>query len=262
MDNISSTTKNTFWTNDPSILYLNDNYLIFFPKYDMTRVEQLNAMTRFCIYALILILIFYGNTKWLFIPLIGLIMIIVLYNIYNNDPKGKEKELYRQKGEKFYSETNNNLGSKYELESGYYDSDNKLHLGKEYTEKSLSNNKKINYDMNEMLEYQKAICRKPTSENPFMNPPITDFNDGDKPVACNADDEDIKEKINTAFNTDLYRDIQDLFDTHNSQRQFYTIVEAIPNDQPGFANWLYGSTSNCKVNQQQCLEYEDLRYKR
>ena len=29
--------------------------------------------------------------------------------------------------------------------------------------------------MNEILEYQQNACRRPTKDNPFMNPPVTDF---------------------------------------------------------------------------------------
>ena len=81
-----------------------------------------------------------------------------------------------------------------------------------------------------------------------MNPPVTDFDRENIPEACN---------------TDLYRDLNDLFDTKNSQRTWYTTPStAIPNDQEGFANWLYKTDQICKVNQGTCLRYEDLRFKR
>lgn len=264
MEEVTSIGKrNIFWMDDPTILYSNGNYLSFFPQSEMTRAEQLNSLTRFCIYLIILMILFYGSTKWLYIPIIGIIMIIILYYIYKNDPEGKDKELYRQKGEKFDSITHTDKNKIYELESGFYDSDGLLRLGQEFNATSPHPYKKINYDMNEMLEYQKATCRKPTSDNPFMNPPITDFNNGDVPVACNVDDEEINNTIKNSFDDGLFRNIENLFDNHNSQRMFYTIPSpSVPSDQPAFANWLYGDMDNCKTNQQLCLEYEPEQFKR
>ena len=57
------------------------------------------------------------------------------------------------------------------------------------------------------------------------------------------------------FNTDLYRDSTDLFDTKNAQRIWYTTpVTSIPNDQESFANWLYKTPPTCKEgNGAQCI---------
>ena len=96
-----------------------------------------------------------------------------------------------------------------------------------------------------------------------MNIPVTDFGKENIASASNAYDEDIAEDIEKYFNTDLYRDNTDLYDTKNSQRIWYTTpVTSIPNDQGGFANWLYKTKDVCKVNQGSCLRYEDLRFKR
>ena len=150
--------RNLFWLDEPSILYRNKNYLNFFPQYEMTRVEQLNAITRFCIYSILLLIIFGRNEKWIYIPIIIIILVVIFYNIYLMDPQGREKELYRQKGERFESNdiSLNDNGLDYDLESGFYDSDDKLHLGQEYTATTKNPYKKIDYDLNEMLDYQKA----------------------------------------------------------------------------------------------------------
>ena len=51
-----------FWTNDPYIL-VKDYYEIV-PTNKMSRIKQMNTMTRFLIYFLILSLVFdYGNGK-------------------------------------------------------------------------------------------------------------------------------------------------------------------------------------------------------
>lgn len=257
MENNTQQNKNIFWLDDPKILYYDDNYLKFFPQSQMTRVEQLNAITLLCLYSIILILIFYGFSKWLYIPIIIIILIIVLYNIYKLDPNAKEKELYRQKGEKF-DIVNKEDNKDITIESGFYDSDGKLHLGEEYNAETKKPIKKINYDLNEMQQYEKATCRKPSVGNPFMNTPVTDYNKENVPSACNADDEDIKEQIDDTFYTNLFRDVGDLYDVKNSQRMYYTMPPNPP-DQTTFANWLYSEKENCKVNQVDCLQTEDLR---
>jgi hypothetical protein len=57
--------------------------------------------------------------------------------------------------------------------------------------------------------------------------------------------------------------VDDLFNRNTSQRQFYTTpVTTIPNDQTGFARWLYKLPETCKENQSNCLKYEDIRFNR
>ena len=48
--------------------------------------------------------------------------------------------------------------------------------------------------------------------------------------------------------------IESLFNNKSSQRQFYTLPSTtIPNDQGGFANWLYNRGPSCKQgNGDQC----------
>jgi hypothetical protein len=263
MDNTTSV-RDKFWIDDISILYKDENYLEFVPYSGMTRIEKLNALIRFFMYYIILIFLFQFDKHFLYIPVVGIIFITALYYIFRYDPKGGEKELHKEKGiniEKFNQEDNGNA-IEYNLESGFYDSNGNLNIGPEYTAKTRAGNN-IQYTTNELLEYQKNSCRKPTKDNPFMNPPMTDFNDGFKPSACNADDEDIQDQIKDTYNIDLYRNVQDLFNVKNSQRQFYTIpTTQIPNDQSAFANWLYKSPTTCKEDSVNCLRFELLKYKR
>lgn len=259
--------ENKFWLENPSVLITDNNYVKFFPTSEMTRIEQLNAITRLCLYYVILLLILGKSNEYLSLPIIIIIFVIIIYTIYRNDYQGKYEDFVTRKLKK-KNKDKSVLDNSDVLESGYYDGNGKLVLGRKYnaSEQSLIDRKAkdfVNYDFNEILEYEKNSCRKPTKENPFMNPPVTDFDKENIPSACNADDEDIKENQERYFNTDLYRDLSDLFDTKNSQRIWYTVPStAIPNDQEGFANWLYKTDEICKVNQGACLRYEDLRFKR
>jgi hypothetical protein len=253
--------ENKFWIENPYILFTNDNYLKFFPSTGMTRIQQLNAITRLCLYYILLLLLLGKNSTYIMLPILIILFIIVIYIIYKNDYHGKYEDFINKKLKKNNKEKKiHNLSNT--IESGYYDSNGKLILGKKY---DIDNSAKdfVNYDMNEILEYQQNACRRPTKDNPFMNPPVTDFGKENVPVACNADDDQIMEQMERHFNTDLYRDFDDLFDVKNSQRTWYTIpVTSIPSNQEDFANWLYKTDKVCKVNQDSCLRYEDLRFKR
>lgn len=252
-----------FWLDDLTVLYKNENYLSFIPLNDNTMVENLNAITRFCIYYTIIIMLFNKSIEYYYFSLIVVIFVIVLYYIWKSD---KNKNLLDTP---YVYETlnrnniNNNINNNTNnnIEAGYIDSDNQMHLGSYYSQNQKPKVNKLSVD--QLLAYQKGSCRKPTRDNPFMNPRIIDYNNQDQPVACNGDDEDIKDGVEDNFNKDLFRDIDDLFNIKNSQRQFYTVPNTqIPNDQPSFANWLYKTPYTCKEDQEACLRYEDIRYGR
>lgn len=105
-------------------------------------------------------------------------------------------------------------------------------------------------------------CTPPTRNNPFMNVLMSEWTDNpNRPPACEYNG--VKDDIEENFSFNLYRDIDDLFDKNNSQRQFYTCpITTIPNDQTSYARWLYEVPSTCKEEQENCLRYEDLRHNR
>lgn len=300
--NVISPDRYVFWMNNICVLYKNDGYIKFVPTSDMTRVEQLNALTRFFIYLIIILFLFDRTDEFIYVPIIGLIMVIVLYNVFEADDNGKREELLRMKRRKeamTVQESDLNYrtyqvnddgqivtvdidqeeaqrykdeleadapaATDYGLEAGYYDSDGKLQIGPYNSAvtslEKQSKKENIRYSLDEMRLYDMNRCRKPTVDNPFMNPSADDFNKEDVPVACNADEEDINKEMKLKFNADMYRDLEDVFDKKNSQRQFYTIAHNVPNDQEAFARWCYKFPATCKTNQERCLRYEDLRTK-
>ena len=100
-------------------------------------------------------------------------------------------------------------------------------------------------------------CRVPTKENPFMNPTLDDYgNNSSPPKSCPSyNNKGVQRRVDELFNEDLYRDVKDVFNKNNSQRQFYTVPGSnVPNDQSSFANWLYGTPPTCKEgNEIACL---------
>src|SRR5579862_3704531 len=71
-----------FWIDDPAVLYKGGRYILIIPSTEMTRVEQLNAITRLCIYIIIIMLLFGILGSWLILPLAVIILVVILYNIY------------------------------------------------------------------------------------------------------------------------------------------------------------------------------------
>lgn len=110
-------------------------------------------------------------------------------------------------------------------------------------------------------------CTRPSKTNPFMNTLMYDYIDPDKKEknpACSHDDQEIKKEVNKSFYDNLFVNVDDLYNNRNSQRQFYTTANTtIPNDQTAFAKWCYyePEINGCKTNQEECLLYEDVRYK-
>ena len=131
------------------------------------------------------------------------------------------------------------------------------------TPENLNNNEIQNKKIVEKLQIPvKKNCQKPTNDNPYMNVNINDMNKKPEKIeSCDINDDDIKEDVLEKFNNNLYRNVGDLYGKHNSERQFYTLpITTVPNDQKGFAEWLYKTDDNCKYNGVNCLKYSDERY--
>ena len=83
---------------------------------------------------------------------------------------------------------------------------------------------------------------RPTPENPFMNPLLTEIQDNPNradaaPITSNK----VKREIEKAFQhtSDIYMDTTDRFDMAQSMKTFHTLQSAkIPNDQDGFLKFL------------------------
>ena len=282
-----SNIKENYFLDDPLILIRNSNYLKFIPQYSTSREEQLNAIVRFCLYYIILNILLGNEERTLYLPIVVVIMCSVIYYIDEYDYYANVKKFTKQMknrviNNEMFSETTKlfNKGNNFitsdknldinddtddnenNVEAGFYDSNGKLIMGKKYNIDKSNNNENL-YSADEIENFRKNTCKRPSHNNPFMNPIVEDFNNGPQPEACNADDEDIHDEVAKNFNKDLYRNVEDLWDKKNSQRNFYTLpATGIPNNQVEFAKWLYANPDTCKENNKNCLRYEDLRFKR
>jgi len=91
----------------------------------------------------------------------------------------------------------------------------------------------------------------PTRDNPMMNQLLTDYNYNPTRIAASElntlPNPRLKDAMDKAWYFNLYRDIDDVWEKANGQRQFYTTPSTtIPNEQGKFAMWLYGYPKTCK----------------
>jgi hypothetical protein len=211
-----------FWTDDPQILFNSSRLIEFFPTQDMSTQEKLNALTRFVIYLSILLFIIYRNYTVLFIAIIAsTIIYIINYNDTKNQVKTQEQFEDRIK-------------------------------------------EKLNIDKNTPIKVNEMgdICQLPTPNNPYMNVLITDYTDNpNRPPACAYNDEQSKEQTEKYFNHNLYKDVEDVWNNRNSQREYVTMPwTTIPNDRDSFMKWCWKTTYVCKDGDlNYCLQDEDLR---
>ncbi len=229
----------TFWLENYKVLYLHNSYTKFFPQKNMTYIEKLNSISRFAIYFLFVLLIIgktdSDNYKWLYIPIL-----ILLCTVFLHVTDKKEKNMNSEK----LAEQKRILVEKPNITP----------------EETYGNDKNFN---KKCETCPTGNCRKPTKNNPFMNVLLTDYvDDANRPQACSLDEDDIAKDAYDGFYEDLYRDVNDVYESRNSQRTYYTMPNTtIPNDTISFAKWLYNVPETCKTDNGFCYELQnnDLR---
>lgn len=102
--------------------------------------------------------------------------------------------------------------------------------------------------LHEGMTREGDVCTIPTRSNPFMNVTMNEYTESpSRAPACRIDTEGTSEKAESNFDTNLFRDVDDVYGRRSSSRPFYTMPNtAIPNDQGGFARWCYETGPSCK----------------
>jgi hypothetical protein len=101
-------------------------------------------------------------------------------------------------------------------------------------------------DIEKFSENRPNKCVSPTRHNPFMNMMVG--SDHGRTKACNNKQvPDLEERIDDAFNVNLFKDVNDVYGRRNSQRQFFTMPwTQSSNEQGKFADWLYKTPPTLK----------------
>jgi hypothetical protein len=106
--------------------------------------------------------------------------------------------------------------------------------------------KQVDEEMNTQSKKTNIHCKRPTIDNPFMNPLLTDYKENPNTEACTTD-AGIQDEINEKFDFNLYRSYSDVFKKESSDRQFFTMPSTtIPNKRHELTNWLYNSKPTLK----------------
>lgn len=87
----------------------------------------------------------------------------------------------------------------------------------------------------------RRLCTRPTLDNPYMNVLMSDFKRfPERPGACDITRIDVRDRAEDLSAHDLYVDSDDVYGRRANASAFYTnAATTIPNDQDGFARWLY-----------------------
>lgn len=198
-----------FWYDNINELYNKNKLLHFWPVKGMSHEDKFNSLSRFLLYAGVLISSYHTNSTYL---ILCIFLVLFLALASKNDTKLKEKQ--------------------------------------------ARSSKKLAHHNNPRTMKTKERCQEPSKHNPFANVLMNDYNDNpEKAPACPY--ENVKEEVKDKFVQGLFRDITDIYDNENSQRQFYTTANSkIPNDQLNFAKWLYEKRDNCKTNPSTCTGFD------
>lgn len=210
-------TSEIFWADDINVLFDKNEITNFLPNIDMTFNEKLNAIVRFSIYLTFILIVLKKNYLYFYIMFLTMITTYFIHFMENQKKKENlEIEINSEKKKKYIKDINNLIKKKDSLKK----------------------------------------CVKPTYDNPFMNYNILVDDTKREPACKSYDNEEIKEEIENDFNLNLYKNVGDIFNRNNSQREYYTMpVTQSYNNQKDFANWLYNTGPSCKDgNGEKCVK--------
>tara|TARA_X000000950_G_C13885912_1_gene648836 strand:- start:382 stop:1107 length:726 start_codon:yes stop_codon:yes gene_type:complete len=220
--------NNELWFNNVNTLFSRNNFFDIIPLIDMNFNEKVNAITRFCLYLSIILIVFTGNLNYLYIPL-SVILLFYLVHIF------RPKEGFSEHSN---AENSNNSN----------DNSNMANNNLNNVSNDIVNN-------TEIVSEDLGNCRKPTPNNPLMNLDLSDYTSENTKRACNANNEKISKTIDKKFDDKLYLDTEVIYNTKFNQRNFYTMPNTKSfNDQGAFANWLYNTPVSCAQGNEQALK--------
>lgn len=209
-----------FWTENPNIIFNNDQMFEFFPTDDMSFSQKLNAVSRTII---IMTLISYLYTQSVRILIIGGISLFFVYALYLHNTSKKDAINTKKKQQEGFNDPASTVYSTTEMMNVFKAPEAGNPFGNVLVSDYLYNPK-----------------RKPA-------PPAYNANVAkdivEKAKECvrrnNPDQPDITEK--------LFQDLGDEYVFEQSLRQFTsTPSTTIPNDQEAFMDFCYGGMTSCK----------------
>ena len=252
---MNSAIHENYWFQDLSNTIFNLNYTLkILPESTMTYPEKINSLVRLSLYIGLILGLFFSNYLYLYIPIITMIMTYLLY-IFRLDQleniraqQGPNTKLNNLTNEQLQT-LKNKLGMGQEMGMKVSGEKGNINGNMGYTNGNINN--MMDEDFKNLLNIK--TCSKPNNNNPFMNPLVYDSRTRD--MGCDSVKPEIQEQIEYEYNKYCIKDISDIFNHNSGRRQFYTMPSTTyPNNQGGFANWLYKTPPTCKEgNGAQCV---------
>jgi hypothetical protein len=226
------------WFKDPGVL-ITGGLFNFFPLQTMTANQRSNSVLRLSIYAGMAIFLFNRKVSYLgMIVALGGILSLLMSSSFSSmsSTNGQDDADIIIPTSGLYGWRTTQPGTK----SGPAAMEGSLPLPPNDVSLSQSG--------------EAVACSRPTPHNPFGNMTAYDIaTNPNRPPACPYDD--VKEEQRAYFNKGLVRNLTDVYERENSQRQFYTVPvsQSIP-DTKSFANFLYaeGLKRSCKADPLVC----------
>ena len=199
---------NTFWLNDPTILFNKEYITELWPTGKMTLAAKLNAITRIVI---LLSILGYLVTRSFKIPISAIVTIVILVIIYKTQKKKKLKEAYGN-----------------------------ISMQEEIIREQLESNAQGPFTQPNPANPLMNVLLPEIKDNPTRKAAAPSFN----PVV----EKEINNSAgNVGIDPRLFVDLGDKLSFENSMRQFYpTANTRVPNDQTAFAEFCYGNMPSCK----------------
>ena len=199
---------NTFWLNDPTILFNKEYITELWPTGKMTLAAKLNAITRIVI---LLSILGYLVTRSFKIPISAIVTIVILIIIYKTQKKKKLKEAYEN-----------------------------ISMQEEIIREQLETNGQGPFTQPNPANPLMNVLLPEIKDNPTRKAAAPSFN----PVV----EKEINNSAgNVGIDPRLFVDLGDKLSFENSMRQFYpTANTRVPNDQTAFAEFCYGNMPSCK----------------
>jgi len=227
--NIKIAGGSKYWFEDLRLIYDLDLAAQVIPNSTMTYPQKVNAMVRLAWFVGLLGSLINLNYLYLYIPICVMLLTYVLYLF-------RKQEYLAAVKQSQMAATANGIGK-----PGAVPAQAPGILDPKLAEKFA------NYLDN-------TYYAKPSGDNPFMNPLPFDSRQR-PPTSPSIANPVTKAEIELAYDMGTYRDSNDVWDKNNGKFRFNTVpATTYPNDQTGFANWLYKTPATCKEgNGAQCI---------
>ena len=212
-----------FWINDISILFRTDRLLEFFISSDQTLNEKLNAITRFSIYASVILAMYQKQWKYLSLSLLG---IVITYFIYISTIEEEQyKDITDNKDKEVMPTLNNPFGNSSIMD--IIDNPERPPMAdySEYNKRSLEVkdeiNKKFNYNLFMDLD---DLYGRSNSQRQFYTTPSR----GTIPADPDGKFKNWLYGVKDTCKTNTYECGKNIFETPRRKRHIYPVPEVNP----------------------------------